>query len=124
MERRFKVTKPKHVPKAWGYEKWIHNDTDYCGKILHFNKGGEFSMHYHVIKNETWFVAKGHLLLFGIDPDTTESYSQLLYAGDVIEVKAGMTHQLKAIQESDIFEISTQHFDEDSYRVIAGDSQK
>jgi hypothetical protein len=34
-----------------------------------------------------------------------------------------MPHQLKAIDESEIFEVSTQHFDDDSYRIDKGDSQ-
>ena len=29
----------KHVPKGWGYEKWIVNTDEYCGKLLFFNKG-------------------------------------------------------------------------------------
>jgi hypothetical protein len=31
-----------------------------------------------------------------------------------------MPHQLKALQDGEIFEISTQHFDSDSYRVWKG----
>ena len=29
----------KFVPKGWGYEKWIVNKEEYCGKILFFVKG-------------------------------------------------------------------------------------
>jgi magnesium-transporting ATPase (P-type) len=47
-----------------------------------------------------------------------------LVVGDIVEVKTGIPHQLEALEEGDIFEISTQHFDEDSYRVAKGDSQK
>ena len=32
-------SKIKHVPKGWGYEKWIVNTDEYCGKLLFFNKG-------------------------------------------------------------------------------------
>ena len=24
----------KHVPKGWGYEKWIVNTEEYCGKLF------------------------------------------------------------------------------------------
>ena len=42
-------TKPKTVLKNWGYELWIHNDVDYCGKLLVFtSEGNKFSMHYHI----------------------------------------------------------------------------
>ena len=31
---------PKIVKKYWGEEIWIHNDKEYCGKILRFFKKG------------------------------------------------------------------------------------
>jgi hypothetical protein len=32
-------TKPKFVPKGWGWEKWIVNKPEYCGKLLFFEEG-------------------------------------------------------------------------------------
>ena len=29
----------KIVQKGWGYEKWICNTEEYCGKLLHIIKG-------------------------------------------------------------------------------------
>ena len=26
-------------PKGWGSEKWVVNNENYCGKILHFEQG-------------------------------------------------------------------------------------
>ncbi len=26
-------------PKGWGYEKWLVNKEEYCGKLLYFVKG-------------------------------------------------------------------------------------
>jgi hypothetical protein len=50
------ILQPRRVEKSWGYELWIHNDSQYCGKLLVFTKAGNhFSMHYHMIKNETWY---------------------------------------------------------------------
>ena len=44
-----KIQHPKRVEKKWGYELWIHNDSQYCGKLLVFNNSGDkFSMHYHM----------------------------------------------------------------------------
>ena len=34
------IKPPKKVEKIWGYELWIHNDEDYCGKLLVFPKEG------------------------------------------------------------------------------------
>ena len=37
------VKPPKRVEKNWGYELWIHNDEEYCGKLLVFeNKMANF----------------------------------------------------------------------------------
>jgi mannose-6-phosphate isomerase-like protein (cupin superfamily) len=44
-----------------------------------------------------------------------------LTTGDVVTIPIGMPHQLEAIEEGEIFEISTEHFDSDSYRIKKGD---
>jgi quercetin dioxygenase-like cupin family protein len=42
--------------------------------------------------------------------------------GDTLLLKPGMVHRFTGLaEETQIFEFSTQHFDEDSYRVVAGD---
>lgn len=122
--RDLKVIKPKYVEKAWGSELWIHNDEDYCGKILQFNKGAKFSMHFHILKKETWYVSKGKLIMAWINPDTANRMEIIISEGDTIEVERGIPHQLEALEDSHVFEVSTQHYDEDSYRVEKGDSQK
>ncbi|BCU98886.1 MAG: hypothetical protein CM15mV24_1110 [Bellamyvirus sp.] len=49
----------KHVPKGWGYEKWIVNTEEYCGKLLFFNEGKRCSWHYHKLKDETFYLQSG-----------------------------------------------------------------
>ena len=114
-----KIQHPKRVEKKWGYELWIHNDTDYCGKLLVFNKSGnKFSMHYHMIKDETWYVQKGAFQFDWIDTENGERCYTQIQEGDVIEIKKGLPHQLTALtEEATIFEVSTQHFEDDSYRI-------
>jgi len=114
-----KIQHPKRVEKKWGYELWIHNDSDYCGKLLVFYKSGnKFSMHYHMIKDETWYVQKGAFQFDWIDTENGERCYTQIQEGDVIEIKKGLPHQLTALtEEATIFEVSTQHFDEDSYRI-------
>jgi mannose-6-phosphate isomerase-like protein (cupin superfamily) len=114
-----KIQRPKRVEKKWGYELWIHNDTDYCGKLLVFNNSGnKFSMHYHMIKDETWYVQKGAFQFDWIDTENGERCYTQIQQGDVIEIKKGLPHQLTALTDgATIFEASTQHFDEDSYRI-------
>ena len=59
----------KHVPKGWGYEKWIVNTEDYCGKLLYFEEGKRCSFHYHKSKDETFYLQSGKILLYYGDTD-------------------------------------------------------
>jgi mannose-6-phosphate isomerase-like protein (cupin superfamily) len=109
------------IPKGWGHELILVNNEKYCGKILFFKKGCKFSMHYHMIKQETWYVNKGNFIFNWIDTEKGETKTMELYMGDVVTIPIGMPHQLDALSDGEIFEISTQHFDSDSYRIYKGD---
>jgi len=111
------------VPKGWGEELIIENNEMYCGKLLIFKKGCKFSMHYHLIKDETWYVDKGEFIYRWIDTETAETIEQKLKVGDVVRQRVGQPHQLIALTDGEVFEVSTQHFDEDSYRIVKGDTQ-
>jgi mannose-6-phosphate isomerase-like protein (cupin superfamily) len=65
-----KVCEGCKVPKGWGEEIIIENNEMYCGKLLKFKKGCKFSMHYHLIKDETWYVNEGEFIYRWIDTDT------------------------------------------------------
>jgi len=109
-------------PKGWGYEKWIVNKDEYCGKLLHIIKGKKCSWHYHKLKDETFYLQEGKILLRYSDEDNIEKSKELiLERGDKFHVYRGLRHQMLALEDTDLFEFSTQHFDNDSYRVIKGD---
>jgi mannose-6-phosphate isomerase-like protein (cupin superfamily) len=112
------------VPKGWGEEIIIENNEKYCGKILIFKQGCKFSMHYHMNKDETWWVEYGEFLYRWIDTETAEMNETKLREGDIVRQRPGQPHQLEAISNGRIFEVSTHHEDSDSYRVLPGDSQK
>ena len=118
-----KVCEGCKVPKGWGEEIIIENNEMYCGKLLKFKKGCKFSMHYHLIKDETWYVNEGEFLYRWIDTETADVHDIKLKEGDVVRQRVGQPHQLFALTDGVIFEVSTEHFDEDSYRVWKGDSQ-
>jgi len=112
----------KFVPKGWGYEKWIVNTEEYCGKLLFFEEGKRCSFHYHKQKDETFYLQSGKILLYYGDSDSLdEAKDILLEAGDKFHIYRGLRHQMIAIEDSELFEFSTQHFDEDSYRISKGD---
>jgi quercetin dioxygenase-like cupin family protein len=97
----------------------------YCGKLLVFEKGKKFSMHYHLIKEESWYVAEGEFEYSWIDTEKAEVQSTVIRQGDVVDLEIGQPHQLRALtQGATIFEVSTKHYEEDSYRVFPGDSQQ
>ena len=113
-----------NVSKGWGEEVIIENNELYCGKILIFKEGCKFSMHYHMNKDETWWVEYGEFIYRWIDTETAEMNEVKLEEGDVVRQRPGQPHQLEAISNGRIFEVSTHHEDSDSYRVLKGDSQR
>ena len=111
-----------HVSKGWGYEKWIVNKEEYCGKLLFLKKGKRCSWHYHKIKDETFYLQSGKVMLYYSDSDDFSCANNLvLNPGDKFYIYPGLRHQMLALEDSELFEFSTEHFDEDSYRVIKGD---
>lgn len=110
----------KFVPKGWGFEKWIVNNKEYCGKLLYFVKDKKCSWHYHILKDETFYVQSGKILLKYSESDVP-MFEKILLPGDSFHVHRGLRHQMIALQDTELFEFSTEHFDEDSYRVIKGD---
>ncbi len=118
------VTCGCQVAKGWGEEIIIENNELYCGKLLIFKQGCKFSMHYHMIKDETWYVDKGEFTYRWINTETAEVVEVHLKPGDVVRQRPGQPHQLEALTDGTIFEVSTHHEDSDSYRVWKGDSQK
>lgn len=108
------------VPKGWGSELWIHNDEMYCGKKMVLHKGKRCSLHYHKLKTETFYVQSGKVQMELKLPDGNKEVL-ILDAGDAVHLPQGTLHRFTGLEDSEIFEFSTQHFDEDSYRVEKGD---
>ena len=119
-----KECKECNVPKGWGHEIVFENNELYCGKLLCFQSGARFSMHYHMIKDETWYVKNGEFIYRWIDVETADVHEHRLREGDSVRQRPGQPHQLEALTDGIIFEVSTHHHDSDSYRVWKGDSQK
>lgn len=121
-QRSLKSNNVEIVKKGWGKEVIIANNDDYCGKILCFEKDKRLSMHYHMKKRETWYVAKGSFQFLWIDIENGKEIKESLHVGDVITLERGQPHQLIALEDdSQVFEVSTRHFNEDSCRIRKGD---
>lgn len=110
------------VSKGWGFEKWITNNDKYCGKLLYFVKGKKCSWHYHKIKDEVFYIQSGKLQVYYGDTDNlVDAKVLILEKGDSFHVKTGLRHQILALEDTEMFEFSTQHFDDDSIRIQKGD---
>jgi mannose-6-phosphate isomerase len=111
------------VEKGWGNEVIFATNDKYCGKLLNFNTGAKFSMHFHSVKDESWYVLTGKFIVKVIDTNTSEQFDIELEPGNTWHNKPLMPHQLICIEEGTIIEVSTPDSVEDNYRVLPGDSQ-
>lgn len=114
----------KVVEKGWGREEIWAATRNYCGKLLHFETGSKFSMHFHAMKDETWYILKGSFLLTYIDTRNASSHTVTLEKGDVWRNEPNEPHQLLCLQEGTVIEVSTYDDPSDNYRVLPGDSQE
>lgn len=118
-----RARKPVHIePKGWGREVWIANNDRYCGKILEIKKGKRCSLHFHKVKTESFYLRAGRLKIRikeSAEADTIEEF--ILEAGECMDVPIGLVHQMEAIEDAELYEFSTQHFDSDSHRLVRGD---
>ena len=110
----------RRVEKSWGYELWFINNSLYCGKLLSINKGkwsSEGRYHYHKIKDETFFVIEGILLLDWFDTDNI-GYTESLTKYQSFRIKPNIKHRFTTPSKNCKFiEASTTHSDDDSYRI-------
>ena len=112
----------KFVSKGWRYEKWIVNCEKYCGKILFLAKGKKCSWHYHRKKDEVFYVQSGAIkIYYGWDDNIEMASVAVLERGDKFHVPIRLKHRMVALEDTELFEFSTEHFDEDSYRIEKGD---
>jgi len=110
------------VPKGWGREVWITNGELYCGKILEIRKGRKCSLHYHKRKSESFYLRSGRLKIrVKESPESAVIEEFELVAGECMDVPSGLVHQMEALEDAELYEFSTQHFDSDSHRLIRGD---
>jgi len=100
----------KTVPKPWGYETiWAHTDR-YVGKVLHIKAGHALSVQYHDRKDETVHLLTGELVYRVQMGDALEDMR--LKAGESFRITPGTIHQMEAVTDCDVLEVSTPELDD------------
>lgn len=98
------------VPKPWGHETiWAHTDR-YVGKILHIRAGEALSVQYHERKDETVYLLRGELLYRVQDGDALRDVH--LQVGQAYRIVPGTVHQMEAVTDCDVLEVSTPELDD------------
>jgi mannose-6-phosphate isomerase len=104
---RVKVVK---VSKPWGHETiWAQSDR-YVGKILHINAGHELSVQYHNKKDETVHLLSGEIAYRVKNGETLEDVR--LKVGESFRITPGTVHQMVALTDCDVLEVSTPELDD------------
>lgn len=119
---KIKRTFHKHL---WGSEEWLTNNELYCAKYLIMRKGTMSSLHYHKIKDETFIIIKGQVLLevggplqLGLDKLYPKKKNIVLRVGDAFRLEPRTVHRFRSMsQNAVILEVSTHHDDEDSIKL-------
>lgn len=102
----------KRVNKPWGYEIiWAHNEF-YAGKILYINAGHSLSLQYHEKKTEDILVFSGKIKFTHQEVAYGDLVEQELGPGQAFSIPVGKVHQMAAIEDSVVFEVSTPELDD------------
>ena len=125
IDKQMKPTfsKSEIVNKGWGKEEIFSNNDKFCGKLLCFDKGKKMSTHFHLKKSEQFLCFSGLVMFYYFDLVTADKIEKMLHPGETVYIPAGCPHQIEALVDSIIIEVSTHDDPADSYRVEKGNSQ-
>ena len=93
------------VEKPWGYELRWATTGRYVGKVIHVNAGHALSLQYHNEKDETILLWSGRLLLEVQEGE--QLVEREMQPGDRVHISPKTIHRMTAIEDCDIFEVST-----------------
>lgn len=100
-----------HVDKPWGHEnRWAITDR-YLGKVLHIKAGEALSLQYHHFKDESILVTRGTMDL-DLEGDDGTLQRHRLRPGDARRILPGRRHRMTAVEDCDVFEVSTPYPDD------------
>ena len=98
------------VEKPWGYELIWAKTARYVGKVIHVRAGHALSLQYHNRKEETLLLWSGRLEFELRENDRVRRWE--MAPGDRVHVNPGVLHRMTAIEDCDVFEVSTPELDD------------
>jgi mannose-6-phosphate isomerase-like protein (cupin superfamily) len=133
------------LSKGWGSETFVFHQAPLCSeydgkkvskleknpiftkdldvktvKILSVEKGKRGSVHFHMNKDEIFYVLQGQLDILLIKDGF--NLVLCLVEGDCIRVRPGVVHQITGVDDTNkLLEVSTLDSASDSYRIERGD---
>ncbi len=109
--REIRRAAESRVDKPWGYEiRWAITDR-YLGKILHVNKGEALSLQYHEHKDE-WLLVREGVVDVELGALDGRLETVRMHAGDSVHLPPNTRHRVTAVEDTDIFEVSTPEIDD------------
>jgi mannose-6-phosphate isomerase-like protein (cupin superfamily) len=100
----------RRVAKPWGEEIIFAETERYAGKVLVVRKGEILSLQYHERKDETFYLARGRARLW--IEEAGRLLETIMNPGDSRRVAPGTRHRLEALEDSELFEVSTPELDD------------
>lgn len=111
-------------PHGWGREDWIVNSDLYCGKLLRVEPGKRCSFHFHIKKHEHFCLLNGNIDMTLVHKDGRRELIKMT-PGDILYITPGLVHSFICPESEKVpailLEVSTRHYEDDSYRVVKGD---
>jgi mannose-6-phosphate isomerase-like protein (cupin superfamily) len=100
------------VAKPWGHEIIWALSERYVGKILHIHAGHELSVQYHNRKDETIYLLSGEIV-YRVQRDGDDILDDMkLKLGESFRIVPGTIHQMIAVTDCDVLEVSTPEIDD------------
>ena len=101
----------KKTDKPWGHELLWAQSNAYAAKVLHIHKGHKLSLQYHERKEETMFLYSGRMLLV-LEDEHGVLRDIHVGPGEAYHIPAGRRHRMVALEDCEVFEVSTNHLDD------------
>jgi dTDP-4-dehydrorhamnose 3,5-epimerase-like enzyme len=123
-----KLPETNEIPgaKRWEEERGefvqiIYQEAMHHLAAFEIRKGFSRGSHYHVKKEEIFYVFQGKVKASFIDMDTLQKEEKILEKGDKIKVKPRCGHLFYGLEDTLVIEYSPQSYDErDTYKIELG----